>query len=161
MSIEQQIQKEFMKQDYEGSRSTLGAIPILAAPIRAQSFLLNPAKGRSHQQLTEDYQKLAARAGTYTTQMKYLQSAYVVNWARTDPARAMAWARDNIHDFKSDATTRNRFFNFWHNTETADATRWLNNNPDKDVTILSRSVIKKGRSVLHFEPDPSLITLPR
>lgn len=150
-----------MKKDYEASRSTLSSYPIFTRQARAQAFLLNPAKDRNLQQLTEDYQQLALSNKNNRARLERLKSAYVINWARSEPDNAIAWANRNIVGLDTQPKIRNQFFKLWYQHEKSDANQWLNNNPEVDATIEKPVITIPIIPVFSIRLKPTSITLPR
>ena len=159
-SLEQQIQQEFMKQDYDASRATLSAKPFQTHYARTQDFLIYPAEGRSVQQLRNDYQKLSTTA-TNTRIKELLKSAYTIGWARHEPDQAIAWARQHILNFDSEPKQRNQFFKLWNQHDPTTAGRWLRNHPDSTITL--ETPIKNKVITIAVLPNKkkATLTLPR
>ena len=85
-----------MDTDYDTARLILDKEPIATQGRRIHQFLSNPVKGRSLEQLHNDYVELSA--GKDQKDKESLETSYLAGWAHLDAEGALDWVSSNVTD---------------------------------------------------------------
>ena len=85
-----------MDTDYDTARLILDKEPIATQGRRIHQFLSNPVKGRSLEQLHNDYVELSA--GKDQDGKESLETSYLAGWAHLDAEGALDWVSSNVND---------------------------------------------------------------
>ena len=85
-----------MDTDYDTARLILDKEPIVTQGRRIHQFLSNPVKGRSLEQLHNDYVELSA--GKDQKGKESLETSYLAGWAHLDAEGALDWVSSNVND---------------------------------------------------------------